>query len=307
MRRTWTLLGFVAAVFVGGALLAPWIYRAMQSAAGHATWLKTLADEPFPRFVSRTLMLVALLGLWPLSRMLRMAAPELGCKPFDVRELTRGAVLGLVTLGLFIGFALLFEGRQIRAGIPFARLARGIATALVAAAAVGFLEELVFRGVVFGGLRPELGWRKALLVSSLLFSAVHFLQAPRWSGDVQWWSGFQLLSRMFSMGSQAENRLAQALNLAVCGAVLALAYQRTGRLWFSVGLHGGWVFWLKLANILTLPSGPATAAWWGTRKVIDGWCVLPLLLLSLIAAAKMTVRRAPTHVFTEPRNVAQVG
>jgi hypothetical protein len=39
------------------------------------------------------------------------------------------------------------------------------------------IEEAVFRGFLFGGLRGRLGWRKAALLSSTLFSAAHLQPA----------------------------------------------------------------------------------------------------------------------------------
>jgi CAAX protease family protein len=57
-----------------------------------------------------------------------------------------------------------------------------------------------------------------------------------------------------------------------------LAYQRSGNLYFSVGLHAGWIFWLKSYGFLTNPGVAGNAWFWGSRKLIDGW--LAFLVLS---------------------------
>ena len=80
-------------------------------------------------------------------------------------------------------------------------------------------------------------------------------------------------------------------NLTVAGALLALGYQRTGNLYFSVGLHAGWIFWLKSYGFLTRETAGANAWFWGTGKLIDGWLALPVLALALLALWKMPACR----------------
>ena len=63
-------------------------------------------------------------------------------------------------------------------------------------------------------------------------------------------------------------------SLTLAGILLGLAYQRTGNLYFSIGLHAGWIFWLKTYGAFTT-SAPHAATWfWGTGKMIDGWLAL---------------------------------
>ncbi len=65
--------------------------------------------------------------------------------------------------------------------------------------------------------------------------------------------------------------------LFVAGACLALAYQRTGALYFSIGLHAGWIFWLASYKLVTQPAPVSSPALWGTDKLIDGWLALAVL------------------------------
>src|SRR4051794_31309348 len=50
---------FLLAVFVGGALLAPWLYRAVVALAPGSK----LARTPFARYVNRSLLLMAVVGI----------------------------------------------------------------------------------------------------------------------------------------------------------------------------------------------------------------------------------------------------
>jgi membrane protease YdiL (CAAX protease family) len=75
-------------------------------------------------------------------------------------------------------------------------------------------EELAFRGYAFQRLIEALGPVAATLLSSLLFGLAHY-QNP-------------------------QATLLGALNTALAGVVLALAYLRTRGLWMPIGLHIGW-------------------------------------------------------------------
>ena len=79
-----------------------------------------------------------------------------------------------------------------------------------------FVEEVLFRGLVFGGLRSH-SRTVAYLVSCLLFAFLHVWQYAWGSHDVAYfWLMVQYL---------------------VPGMVLAWAYDHSGTLWTSVGLH----------------------------------------------------------------------
>ncbi len=285
MRRPIILLGFVAGVFLAGALVAPWVYRAL-----HA--LTNVSEEfaSFPRVVSRVLMVLTAIGLWPLMKGLRASWREIGVSRPDWPNAARGALLALVSLGAFIAIASLLDGRDWRRNATGASMLQAAALAALAAVLVAPMEEFFFRGVIFGLLRGRRRWMLALVLSGAFFAVVHFLQTPRAAMEVQWFSGFEVLRDMLLPArSAAGQRAAQFVNLSLCGALLAWAYQRSGNLWFSIGLHAGWIYWLKFANALTIvPRGAHEA--WGTRKVIDGWGVT-LLLLATCALLPLLARR----------------
>lgn len=80
-----------------------------------------------------------------------------------------------------------------------------------------FVEEVLFRGLVFGGLRGR-SRLAAYLVSCVLFAFLHVWQHAWGSRDAAYlWLMLQYLAP---------------------GAVLAWAYDHSGTLWTSVALHG---------------------------------------------------------------------
>ena len=82
------------------------------------------------------------------------------------------------------------------------------------------------------------------------------------------------------------------LNLTLIGVLLALVFERTGSLLFSIGLHAGLVFFLKTLNFVTIPSPHAATWFWGTNKIIDGWAAT-LVLIVTFALVQKTVPPRP--------------
>lgn len=77
-------------------------------------------------------------------------------------------------------------------------------------------EELVFRGYPFQRLIEVIGAPAAVLLLAFAFGAVHY------------------------RNPNAE--IVGVLNTALVGVLFGLAYLRTRRLWFPIGLHWGWNF-----------------------------------------------------------------
>ena len=82
---------------------------------------------------------------------------------------------------------------------------------------VGVGEEILFRGVLFRWIDEKWGFVAALIVSALLFGAMHYGQP-----GATWWSS-----------------LAIAIE---AGLLLGAAYKYSGTLWLPIGIHWAWNF-----------------------------------------------------------------
>jgi membrane protease YdiL (CAAX protease family) len=284
------LLIYLAVVFLGGALLAPWLWQLAQTGAQHFPSLQNTAAQPFHRYLHRALLALALLGLWPLVRQLGLRhRRDLGLVRFsgNGKNLLTGLTLGFGSLALVIGFALFGHAREFSHDLTAALLAKAFFKAATTAAVVALLEEILFRGGVFGGLRRVLNWQFALGLSSGVFALVHFFQRAELVGAVNWSAGLRLLPAMLAGFLDVQKLLPGFGNLALVGALLALAYQRSGNLWLGIGLHAGWIFWLKFSAVVT-PVVPGARVWfWGSSQLIDGWLTLGALLLVLALSGKL--------------------
>ena len=282
MRPSRSLLIFTIVVFVGGALLAPWLYWLAQSAAPGSS----LAAIPFHRYVDRSFMALALIAIWPLLR-------SLGAKSWrDVglvnprgqwNLLGRGFLLGIGSLAGVAIIALSVHARHFHTHLAVGQIGGKLAIA----AGTAIMEEILFRGAIFGALRRIWDWRAALIVSSMIYAIVHFLSRVDLAGPVTWHSGLELLPRKLQGFIDLKVVIPGFFNLTLAGVLLGLAYQRTGNLYFSIGLHTGWIFWLKSYELLTSPVKDANVWLWGSEKLVDGWLTLLILAATFIVLIRM--------------------
>jgi membrane protease YdiL (CAAX protease family) len=170
MRPFRALVIYLAVVFVGGALLAPWLYWFAQSRA-HS--IHQITSAPFHRFVDRSLLILALAGLWPLLRSLGATSlREVGLIPpyGQFRKFSGGLLLGFFSLAVVAGTAIGFGDRLFVQHLTAHQIVGTIVGAIGTAAIVATLEEILFRGGIFGGLRRMIYWPLALLVSSVIYA-----------------------------------------------------------------------------------------------------------------------------------------
>ena len=281
MRPLRALVIYLGVVFIGGALLAPWLYWLAQTVA-HS--LPQIAGAPFRRFVDRSLLLLALAGLWPLMRSLGATSwPEAGLVPptGQWKKFSGGLLLGFVSLAVVAGTALISGNRIVIPDLTAHKIVGALFSAIATAASVATLEEILFRGGIFGGLRRIFYWPIALMASSMVYALVHFLQRTEWAGPVGWNSGLILLPRMLGGFADFYALVPGFFSLTLAGVLLGLAYQRTGNLYCSIGLHAGWIFCLKAYGAFTTGAPHAATWFWGTSKMVDGWLTLWVLLFTL--------------------------
>ncbi len=283
------LLVYILAVLLGGALLSPWLVGGglwlLDAASGQSWLLEEIRKADFTRYFSRAMQVCAVLALWPLIRWTRMDRSLFpSWTPLQ-------AGLGRYALGfaLAAGFLLLLGAGFVQAGIYKMRPEpawASWATPLSAALGAGILEELFFRGALLGLLLRTQAPATALVSSSLLFAWVHFLRPPEsWHlplEQVDWTSGFQALGAIFRSFGDTDFLLAEFATLFAVGAVLAAARLKTGQLWASMGLHGGWVFGLKYFSALTYGAKTLRAGehlpWIGINLKIG---LAPLMVIAL--------------------------
>ena len=197
MRPLRALVIYIVAVFIGGALLAPPLYWLAQH---FAPSFPKLATEPFHRYVDRSILAIALAGLWPLVKNLGFASVgEIGLVSprGQGMRMVGGFLMGLISLALVAGTAFAFHARVLNTKPSGGEIAHKLLGAAATAIVVAVLEEILFRGALFGALRKVFDWIFALAISSFIYALMHYFKSADITGPVTWLSGLQLLPLMF--------------------------------------------------------------------------------------------------------------
>jgi membrane protease YdiL (CAAX protease family) len=300
MRPIRALVIYIAVVFIGGALLAPWLYRLAQLFA-HS--FPQVASAPFHRFLDRSFLLFALAGLWPMLRSLGATSwRDTGIVPpyGQWNKLFGGLLLGFISLAAVAAVAVGFGGRGVVQDLAAHTVVGIIFSAIGTAAVVGTLEEILFRGGIFGGLRRVLYWPFALVISSVIYALVHFLERVELIGPVAWNSGLVLLPQKLGGLADFHALMPGFFSLTLVGLLLGLAYQRTGNLYFYICLHAGWIFWLKIYSALTVQTSQAATWFLGSGKMTDGWLAFFALAITLVVFKFLPLDQRRPH-YTIPK------
>ncbi|MEB3288746.1 MAG: CPBP family intramembrane glutamic endopeptidase [Leptolyngbya sp.] len=123
---------------------------------------------------------------------------------------------------------------------------------------IGWVEEVIFRGLLVNGLLTTLPWGSVVLLSSVIFAVSHLL----WDGP----AGVPSLP-----------------GLGLMGIVLLLArWAMAGDLSLAWGLHSGWIFAIALIDALHLlqPVSPAPALAGKPDQPLTGLPALGLMLFT---------------------------
>jgi membrane protease YdiL (CAAX protease family) len=295
----WVMCSLVAA-----AMLSPWLYQggrcfAELNVAGRVPasmqWIaESCGRAKFERYFSRSLLISALVLLPFLSariRHLRASADfhktrfhryrplDIGLQ-FAVAAMTSGVLLWL--LGMYLSHAGAYTPKENVPG--FGKL---VSKVFLPALGASVVEEWLFRGVLLGLWLRYSKPPVAVLGTSMLFAFLHFLTPP--GGTVTAdpahpLAGVRLLGLILLHFTNPLFFVAEFASLVAIGVILAWARLKTGALWFSIGLHAGWIVAFKAYNQLhVFVPGNALHPWWIGDSLKSG--LLPLATLALTAVA----------------------
>jgi membrane protease YdiL (CAAX protease family) len=257
-----------ALVLVAGIVAAIVLAPLAAVAVSAAGW-----RYPFPRIFDRTVMASMLivmlfaardLNLIPLlSRGFRHpAAPS-------IARAIRGFVVALIAIAILFGLALLVGGGGVGD--------HGAAVALIpkyflSAIAIAFIEEAFFRAFLLGGMKADFGNRIALIASAAIYAVAHLVRSPAHFYVTGYAPAAGLITLAHSVDQFTEPAIAipTLIGLFLLGIVLGEAYILTGSVYFSIGLHCGFVLGAKMWPKIILNR--AAIPWW-----IAGGGAIPLI------------------------------
>lgn len=155
--------------------------------------------------------LLLFLPVWWLGlRPYRASWQSLGLRRFSLDSLAIGCGLMIISWGINVIYALFLSVFSLTIQPDFSLLFTDVSSTwgvMIGGALVApIVEEIIFRGFIFAGLRDQFGWKKSALISSLLFAVIHFQ-----------WTAF--------------------LPILILGLIFAYLYQRSGSIWPAIFMH----------------------------------------------------------------------
>lgn len=202
-----------------------------------------------------------------------------------------GFLIGLVALVAVAAVMAILGGmRFVSPHLGNAAFWNEFGKALGIAVVVAIFEEIFFRGLVFQGLRADLGTGLATLLGCAFFSLVHFLRPekmPDISGSDPL-GGFKVLGHAFDRFGNFNEILPLAIGLFLLGILLTAAYLRTSALFLPMGLHASFIFFSKLRGQFLTPGKKSSVLLFGDPDAypsfLRGIDALPTWIMIVVLA-----------------------
>lgn len=206
-KRIWNfpLVAMLVAIAVSVAVLA------VMQVAGN------LLRDVLPRDVRGALMVLATIAALIAAQ--KLVLRRLGERKHDDLPLA-GAVRGLVagTFGAFLLFSLIVGIAALLGAyfiVGWGGMSNWLMLFFTAGISAGFVEEFLFRGILFRWIEEFGGSWAALFITSALFGLAHI-----GNDNATWFSSFTIAVE--------------------AGLMLGGAYMLTRSLWVPIGIHFGW-------------------------------------------------------------------
>jgi len=223
----------------------------IMAAVAYPAWvlLHPHFDVEFHRVATRVGQLVLFIGLVFVARHLHVASKQGFGYGLPRREfipaMLKALALGVATMAPIVAVIGFMGLRVWKNGITpdFEMLASTALKGLLTGVAVALIEETFLRGAMFTAVARESGVKVAILLTSLFYSAAHFIARTRSPADqVQWDSGLDLLAGTLRMFGEPLKYADAFLCLFAVGVLLAAVRAATGNIAACMGLHAGWVW-----------------------------------------------------------------
>jgi CAAX protease family protein len=259
-------------------------------------------EFPFHRLGDRIGLVVLVIGFILVARRIGLAdKASLGYglrRPLFIREMLIGLGIGVVGMLIIVvimtGLGLL-DWTEALTATP-GKLAKIFFNRFLSGLAVGFLEETMLRGLMLTAIARESGTRAAILLTSVIYSAVHFLSSYHIATDqVTSHSGIDLLFGTLLWFSTPLAMADAFLCLLAVGLLLAIIRAKTGNIAACIGLHAGWVWVILFTHELTKPVRDQPLSFLLSQfDGFIGWLVLAWTILTGVVLIRFYARR--THL-----------
>jgi len=279
MVRIFIIIGYFITICVAGCLLA------------YPVFLLTGAD--FERVVSRTILVLAVLLLYPTCKWLKInSLADLGfVQSRSIQYFSQAWCLGILMLAPISAIYLMCGFRLPESASPaLITVLNALVSATVSGILIGLIEESIFRGLLQSQISRYLRTFSTIIIVSIIYSSVHFLQVPEESSSnpVSWYSGFILLSSAIGHLANLTTFMDAWSGLFLAGVFLSLVRLQSDNLVWCMGIHAGWVTHIKLFKEFTDRDNSAACAGYASNydnyvgELSSLWLVIVLVIWAIV-------------------------
>jgi len=211
---------------------------------------------PLSKVITKSTQLFLVLSIFPAMAYLKLNKGDLGfaAKAVFFKQVLLGFGLGFATLMpvFIIEYALGIHIIDQTQHWTAALVAEKMLISLLLALLISMIEEPIFRGILFAGLKKKLPVLAAILLSSTYYAALHFLDSkteiPLQQADL--FSGFTLLGEAFAnlLNPQILSTFFALLLVGIFLGVLRANIKES--LGLCIGCHTCWVWQIKMSKSL---------------------------------------------------------
>jgi hypothetical protein len=282
----------------------------LMAAVAYPSWilLHPHFDFPFHRIASRVGQLALFIGLFFVARHLGVATKQsfgygLPRRQF-IPAMLKALAIGVLTMAPIAVVMGVMGLRVWKDGLSpdLAMLASTALKGLGTGVAVALIEETFLRGAMFTAVARESGVKAAILLTSLLYAAAHFIARTSIPADqVQWNSGLDLLTGTLRFFGEPLKYADAFLCLFAVGVLLASVRAATGNIAASMGLHAGWVWVITFMRQGSEPNDAHPLRFLVSQfDGVVGWLVLAWTVVIGLVIYRFYVRRGSPAVSLQP-------
>ena len=264
MKKIITFISLFCIILLTSSLLSPVIY--------------SHTDFKFHRIMSRLIMVQFLaVAFWLYRKADKTNIKKLFInyglrwqKGISKKHIAIGFGLTFLVLVLLMCVEVPLGARYLKLNIK-AKWPLQIIEYICAAFIIGFIEEFFFRGMVFKKAK-NVSLVFAYFFTNSFYAIVHFFKAGHVPvGETATvYDSFRIIAGLLEPFADPVSILPAFIGLFIFGSLLSYAYEKTRSLYYSIGIHAGAVFFLKIDGFFLHTNNDASQLIYGDKNVYTG-------------------------------------
>ncbi|MFI3290557.1 MAG: CPBP family intramembrane glutamic endopeptidase [Opitutales bacterium] len=247
-----------------------------------------LLDKGVDKYFDRARYLGIVVGLpfiFKYCKLTSIKALGLGINKKVLSIFAKYFLLGFCVMAFIYTLQFIFTDTLFR-DLSIGSLPKIFLTSALAAIILGFLEELIFRGLIFRCFCTAWGVLPAILFSSFFFAYKHF-KVPDCAWEMldlhtaHWYTGFSV-AYYDSIGMFMDFSPVAFFSLSLLAMFLCVIYLKTKNLYAPIAFHVAVVFALQVHRKLFIVNKDDLRIFFGNSGAINSFLCLIILSILLI-------------------------